>query len=92
MLLLVDLRRTLLVDRPALRVAGHREDNRTNGSNRTGTVALVDRGPRLTSLVCRARSDRFVQNLRRRHDELGADARHDRLRVAAAFNELASAV
>jgi IS6 family transposase len=31
----------------------------------------------------------FVQNLRRGHYELGVEARHDRLRVAAAFDELA---
>ena len=30
----------------------------------------------------------FVQNLRRGHYELGVEARHDRLRVAAAFDEL----
>ena len=34
----------------------------------------------------------FVQNLRRGHYELGVEARHDRLRVAAAFDELATAV
>jgi transposase-like protein len=30
----------------------------------------------------------FIQNLRRGHYELGADARHNHLRVAAAFDEL----
>ena len=34
----------------------------------------------------------FVQNLRRGHYELGVQARHDRLRVAAAFDELATAI
>jgi hypothetical protein len=34
----------------------------------------------------------FIQNLRRGHHELGVDARHDCLRVAAAFDELAVAV
>ena len=38
------------------------------------------------------RGHAFVQNLRRGHHELGVEARHDRLRVAAAFDELASAV
>ena len=34
----------------------------------------------------------FVQNLRRGHYELGIHARHDRLRLAAAFKELALAI
>jgi IS6 family transposase len=34
----------------------------------------------------------FVQNLRRGHYELGVEARHGRLRVAAAFDELAEAI
>ena len=34
----------------------------------------------------------FMQNLRRGHYELGTDAQHDRLRIAAAFNELATAI
>jgi transposase-like protein len=34
----------------------------------------------------------FVQNVRRGHYELGVEARHDRLRVAAAFDELATAI
>jgi hypothetical protein len=38
------------------------------------------------------RGHAFVQNLRRGHYHLGVNARHDRLRVAAAFDELASAV
>ena len=32
----------------------------------------------------------FIQNLRRGHYELGVEARHDRLRVAAAFDDLAT--
>ena len=38
------------------------------------------------------RGHAFVQNLRRGHYALGVTARHDRLRVAAAFDELASAL
>ena len=38
------------------------------------------------------RGHAFMQNLRRGHDELGAEARHDRLRVAAAFDELTAAI
>jgi transposase-like protein len=34
----------------------------------------------------------FVQNVRRGHYELGVEARDDRLRVAAAFDELATAI
>lgn len=34
----------------------------------------------------------FMQNLRRGHYELGVEARHERLRVAAAFDELTSAI
>jgi IS6 family transposase len=34
----------------------------------------------------------FIQNLRRGHYELGVEARHDRLRVAAAFDELAPVI
>jgi IS6 family transposase len=34
----------------------------------------------------------FVQNLRRGHYELGVEARHERLRVAAAFDELAEVI
>ena len=34
----------------------------------------------------------FIQNLRRGHNELGVDARTDRLRCAAAFDELASMI
>jgi IS6 family transposase len=38
------------------------------------------------------RGDAFVQNLRRGHYELGVEARYVRLRLAAAFDELAAAV
>jgi len=34
----------------------------------------------------------FIQNLRRGHYELGVEARHDRLRVAAAFDDLATVI
>ena len=34
----------------------------------------------------------FIQNLRRGHYELGVEARHDGLRVAAAFDELITAI
>ena len=34
----------------------------------------------------------FMQNLRRGHDALGVDARNRHLRVAAAFDELASTI
>ena len=34
----------------------------------------------------------FIQNLRRGHYELGVDARTDRLRCAAAVDELASMI
>jgi hypothetical protein len=34
----------------------------------------------------------FVQNLRRGHYELGVEVRHVRLRVAAAFDELAASI
>jgi IS6 family transposase len=38
------------------------------------------------------RGHAFVQNLRRGHYELGVEARHERLRVATAFDELAVAI
>jgi len=38
------------------------------------------------------RGHAFVQNLRRGHYELVVEARHERLRVAAAFDELAEAI
>jgi transposase-like protein len=34
----------------------------------------------------------FVRNLRRGHYELGVEARHERLRLAAAFDELTTAI
>jgi hypothetical protein len=45
---------------------------------------------RTASTVIRGHA--FVQNLQRGHYELGVEARHDRLRVAAAFDELAEAI
>jgi transposase-like protein len=48
------------------------------------------RTDRSASTVIRGHA--FVQNLRRGHYELGVEARHERLRVAAAFDELTSAV
>jgi IS6 family transposase len=38
------------------------------------------------------RGHAFMQNIRRGHYELGVEARHEQLRVAAAFNELAAAI
>ena len=38
------------------------------------------------------RGHAFVQNLRRGHYELGVEACHERLRVAAAFDEFATAI
>jgi IS6 family transposase len=48
------------------------------------------RTDRTASTVIRGHA--FIQNLRRGHYELGVEARHDRLRVAAAFDELAEAI
>jgi len=48
------------------------------------------RTDRTASTVIRGHA--FVQNVRRGHYELGADARHVRLRVAAAFDELAASI
>ena len=42
------------------------------------------------SIVIRGHA--FIQNLRRGHYELGVQARHPLLRLAAAFDELALAV
>jgi transposase-like protein len=39
-----------------------------------------------------ARGHAFVQNVRRGHYELGVDARHERLRLAAAFDELTATI
>jgi transposase-like protein len=38
------------------------------------------------------RGHAFIQNLRRGHYELGVEARHERLRLAAAFDELITAI
>jgi IS6 family transposase len=48
------------------------------------------RTDRTASTVIRGHA--FVQNLRRGHYELGVQARHDRLRVAAAFDELTASI
>ena len=46
------------------------------------------RTDRTATVVIRGHA--FIQNLRRGHYELGVEARHDRLRVAAAFDDLAT--
>jgi hypothetical protein len=38
------------------------------------------------------RGHAFIQNLRRGHYELGVEARHEDLRVAAAFDELSATI
>jgi len=38
------------------------------------------------------RGHAFIQNLRRGHYELGVEVRHEQLRLAAAFAELAKAI
>ena len=48
------------------------------------------RTDRTASTVIRGHA--FIQNLRRGHYELGVEARHHRLRVAAALDELATAI
>jgi IS6 family transposase len=48
------------------------------------------RTDRTASTVIRGHA--FIQNLRRGHYELGVEARHDRLRVAAAFEELTATI
>jgi transposase-like protein len=48
------------------------------------------RTDRTASTVIRGHA--FIQNLRRGHYELGVEARHQCLRVAAAFDELAEAI
>jgi len=48
------------------------------------------RTDRTASTVIRGHA--FVQNVRRGHYELGIEARHERLRLAAAFDELTSAI
>jgi hypothetical protein len=48
------------------------------------------RTDRTASTVIRGHA--FVHNLRRGHYELGVEARHERLHVAAAFDELAEAI
>jgi IS6 family transposase len=48
------------------------------------------RTDRTASIVIRGHA--FIQNLRRGHYELGVEARHECLRLAAAFDELAEAI
>ena len=48
------------------------------------------RTDRTATVVIRGHA--FVQNLRRGHYELGVEARHEHLRVAAAFDELTTAI
>jgi hypothetical protein len=48
------------------------------------------RTDRTASIVIRGHA--FIQNLRRGHYELGVEARHEGLRLAAAFDELAEAI
>jgi IS6 family transposase len=51
------------------------------------------RGLRTDQTACNViRGHAFVQNLPRGHYELGVEARHHRLRVAAAFDELSAAI
>ena len=45
---------------------------------------------RIASVVIRRHA--FIQNLRRGHYELGVEARHEHLLVAAAFDELSAAI
>ena len=48
------------------------------------------RTDRTATVVIRGHA--FIQNLRRGHYELGVEARHDRLRIAAAFDDLATVI
>jgi len=48
------------------------------------------RADRTTTVVIRGHA--FIENLRRGHYELGVEARHARLCVAAAFEELAASI
>lgn len=48
------------------------------------------RTDRTASTVIRGHA--FIQNLRRGHYELGVESRHERLRLAAAFDELTAAI
>jgi hypothetical protein len=45
---------------------------------------------RAASIVIKGHA--FIQNLRRGHYELGVEASNERLRVAAAFDELATVI
>ncbi len=48
------------------------------------------RTDRTATVVIRGHA--FIQNLRRGHYQLGVEARHDRLRIAAAFDELTTVI
>ena len=48
------------------------------------------RTERTAQIVIRGHAS--IQNLRRRHDELGVEARQDQLRLAAAFDELTKTI
>jgi len=48
------------------------------------------RTDRTATVVIRGHA--FLQNLRRGHYELGVEARHDRLRIAVAFDELTTVI
>jgi len=48
------------------------------------------RTDRTASTVIRGHA--FIQNVRRGHYQLGVEARHERLRVAAAFDELTATI
>ena len=48
------------------------------------------RTDRTASVVIRGHA--FIQNLRRGHYELGVEAEHDQLRLAAAFDELTKTI
>ena len=82
---------TTLEDRtPSCLVSAH---DRILGTHRLKARLRRMRGlrtDRTASTVIRGHA--FVQNVRRGHYELGVEARHERLRVAAAFDELAEAI
>ena len=61
----------------------------TTGDSSHGSMRGL-RTDRTASVVISGHA--FIQNLRRGHYELGVQARHDRLRVAAAFDELATVI
>ena len=85
------MRCTTLEDRsPSCLVSTH---DRISGTHRLKARLRPMRGlrtDRTASTVIRGHA--FIQNLRRGHYELGVEARHVRLRVAAAFDELTEAI